>query len=80
MVCFVVSKNEEDPIKNDLDAQGQSTLKSVMESCLNSTKLLWLVLLPARLMKIHPKMKGLEWLQKIFHCKSMGIFQMLKCS
>ena len=47
-----------------------------MESCRNSnpSKLLWLVLLSARMKKIHPKMKVLEWSQHFSHYKSMGIF------
>ena len=71
---IVAFKNEEDPIKTEgtrvvtilfIDfshAQGQLTPKSVMESCPNSNpfKLLWLTLLPARLKKIHWKMKALE--------------------
>ena len=58
------------------DTQGQLTPKSVMESCqnLNSYKLLWFVLLPARMKTFHPKMKVLEWLQHFSHYKSMGIF------
>ena len=69
MGLLVAFKNEEDLIKNEgarvvtklfiifSDAQGQLTLKSVIESCLNSNsaKLLWLVLLSARMKKIHPK-------------------------
>ena len=57
-------------------AQGQLTPKSVMESCQNSnpSKLLWLTLLPARMKKIHWKMKALEWSQHFSHYKSMGIF------
>ena len=63
MGLLVACKNEEDPIKNEgarvvttlfidfSDAQGQLTPKSVMESCLNSNELLWLVLLYARIMK-----------------------------
>ena len=88
MVVFVGCKNEEDPIKNEgarvvttlfidfSQAQGQLTLKSVMESCRNSnpSKLLWLTLLPARVKKIHWKMKVLEWSQGFSHYKSMGIF------
>ena len=88
MVVLVTSKNKEDPIKNEgarvvttlsidfSDAQGQLTPKSVMESCQNSnsSKLLWLVLLSARMKKIHPKMPELEWLQYFSHYKSMGIF------
>ena len=82
-------KNEEDPIKNEgarvvttlfinfSDAQGQLTPKSMMESCRNSNsiELLWLVLLSAKMKKIHPKMKVLEWSQHFSHYKSMGIFQ-----
>ena len=68
-MSFLVScNNEEDPIKNEgarvvttlfIDfsaAQGELTPKSVKESCRysNSSELLWLVLLPARMKKIHP--------------------------
>ena len=58
------------------DAQGQLTPKSEMESCLNlnQSKLLWLILLPARMKKVHWKMKVLEWSQRFSHYKSMGIF------
>ena len=88
-MCFLVAcKNKEDPIKNDgarvvttllidfCDAQGQLTPKSVMKSCRNSIpfELLRLVLLSARMKKIHPKMKVLEWSQHFSHNKSMGIF------
>ena len=61
---------------NFSDAQGQLTLKSVMESCRNSNsfELLWLVLLSARIKKIHLKIKVLEWSQHFSHYKSMGIF------
>ena len=56
--------------------QGQQTPKSGMESCRNSnpSKLLWLTVLPARMKKIHWKMKVLEWSQHFSHNKSMGIF------
>ena len=49
---------------------------SVMESCpnSNSSELLSLVLLSARVKKIHPKMKVLEWSQHFSHYKSMGMF------
>ena len=40
----------------------------------NSSELLWLVLLSARMKKIHPKMKVLEWSQHFSHYKSMGNF------
>ena len=87
MGVLVACKNE-DPIKNEgarvvttlfivfSHAQGQLTLKSVMESCRNSNplKLLRLNLLPARMKKIHWKMKALEWSQLFSHYKSMGIF------
>ena len=61
---------------NFSDAQGQITPKSVMESCRNSnsSELLWLVLLSARMKKIHSKMKVLEWSQHFSHYKSIGIF------
>ena len=61
---------------NFSDAQGQLTPKSVSESCRNSnsSELLWLVLLSARMKKIHPKIKVLEWSQHFSHYKSMGIF------
>ena len=88
MGLIVACKNQEDPIKNEgarvvtslfinfLDVQGQLTPKSVMESCGNSNsfELLWLVLLSARMKKIHPKMKVLQWSQHFSHYKSMGIF------
>ena len=88
MGLLVACKNEEDPIKHEgarvvttlfinfSDTQGQLTPKSVMESCRNSniSELLWLVLLYARMKKIHPKMKVLEWSQHFSHYKSMGIF------
>ena len=74
MVVLVTCKNERDPIKNEgtrvvttlfidfSEAQGQLTPKSMVESCQNSnsSKLLWLVLLPARISKMHLKMKA-EW-------------------
>ena len=77
MSVLVACKNEEDPIKNEgarvviklfndfSDAQGQLTPKSEIESCRNSnsSELLCLVLLPARMKKIHSKMKVLEWSQ-----------------
>ena len=88
MGVLVACMNEEDPIKNEgarvvtklfIDfshPQGKLTPRSVMGSCRNSnpSKLLWLTLLPARMKKIHWKMKALEWSQCISHYKSMGIF------
>ena len=61
---------------NFSDAQGQLTPKSVMESCRysNSLEVLWLVLLSARMKKIHPKIKVLEWSQHFSHYKSIWIF------
>ena len=40
----------------------------------NSFMLLWLFLLPARMKKIHLRMKPLEWSHHFSHYKSMGIF------
>ena len=88
MGLLVACRNEGDPIKNEgarvvttlfinfSDTQGQLTPKSVMESWpnSNSSELLWLVLLSARIKKIHPKMKVLEWSQHFSQYKSMGIF------
>ena len=88
MGLLVACKNVEDPIKNEearvvttlfinfSDAQGQLPPKSVIESCRNSnpSKLLWLVLLSARMKKIHPKMKVQEWSQHFSHYKSMVFF------
>ena len=88
MDLLVACKNEEDPIKNEgarvvttlfinfSDAQWQLTPKSAMESCRNSnsSELLRLVLLSAKMKKIHPTMKVLEWSQHFSHYKSMGIF------
>ena len=89
MGLLVACKNEVDPIKNEgarvvttlfinfSDAQGHLPPKSAMEICRNSnsSERLCLVLLSARMKKIHPKMKVLDWSQQISHCKSMGIFQ-----
>ena len=71
---LLTCKNEKDLIKNDgarvltrlyidfSEAQGQLTPHSVVESGQNwnSSKLLWLFLLPARMKKIQSKMKALE--------------------
>ena len=96
MDFLVACKNEEeeDPMQNEgarvvttlfinfYDAQGELTPKSVMESCpnSNSSKLLWLVLLSARMKKIHPKMKVLEWSQHFPIISLWGFFQTLKGS
>ena len=74
MGFLVACKNDEDPIENEgarvvttlfinfSDAQGELTPSSMMESCpnSNSSELLWLVLLSARMKKIHLNMKVLE--------------------
>ena len=73
MVVLITCKNE-DPIKNEgarvfttlyinfSDAQGQVTLQSLVESGRNSnsSKLLWLSSLPAKMKKIQSKMKEIE--------------------
>ena len=83
-IVLVTCKTEEDPIKSEGTRVPTSlvqflTPKSVVEfrRNLNSGKLLWLSLLPAR-MKIQSKIKALECLQDFPHYKSMGIF--FKCS
>ena len=87
MVVLVTCKNEEDPIKNEgarvfttlysnfSDAQGQITELVVVSGLnLNSSKLLCMSLLPARMRMIESKMKELECSQDFSHYKSMGIF------
>ena len=88
MVVLLTCKNKEDPIKNEgarafttiyidfSDAQGQITLELVVESGrnLNSSKLLCMSSLPARMRMIESKMKELECSQDFSHYKSMGIF------
>ena len=56
------------------DAQGQLTLQSEVEpgQNANSSEILWLFLLPARMKKIQSKMKLLEWPQHLPHYNSMG--------
>ena len=87
MDVLVAYNNEDNTIKNigarvvttlliDFSgAQGQLTLKSVKKYCRNSnsSKLLWLVSLPARMEMIHPKMKALDW-SHLSHYKSIEIF------
>ena len=88
MIVLVTCQNAEDPIKIEgarvvttlyidfSEAQGQLTPKSVMESCQNSnsSKLLRLVFLSAKMKTIHPKMTALEWSQYFSHYKSIRIF------
>ena len=88
MVVLLTCKKKEDPIKNEgarvfttiyidfSDAQGQITLESVVVSGrnLNSSKLLCMSSLPARMRMIKSKMKELECSQDFSHYKSMGIF------
>ena len=79
---------KKDPIKNEgarvvttlyvnfSDGQGQITPKSMMVSGrnLNSPKLSFMFLSPARMKMIQSKMKGLEWSQYFSHYTSMQIF------
>ena len=85
MDVLVICKYE-DPIKNEgarvdttlysnfSDAQGQITLVLVSGQNLNSSKLLCMSSLPARMRMIDSKMKELECSQDFSHYKSMGIF------
>ena len=61
---------------NFSDAQWQITLELVAVSVRNSnsSKLLCMSLLPARMRMIDSKMKELECSKDFFHYKSMGIF------
>ena len=88
MNVLITRKYEEDPIKNRgarvfttlyvnfSDTQGQITLESVVVSGrnINSSKLLCMSSLPARIRMIESKMKELECSQDYSHYKSMGIF------
>ena len=88
MVVLLTCKNKEIPIKNlgarvfktlyiDFsDAQGQTTLESVVELIgnWNSFKLSCMSSLPTRMKLINTKMKELEWSQDFSHYRSMGIF------
>ena len=88
MDVLFTCKYKEDPIKNEgarvdttfysnfSDAQGQITLVlvSVSGRNLNSSKLLCMSSLPARMRMIESKMKELECSQDFSHYKSMGIF------
>ena len=60
----------------NLDTQGRLTLLFVVRcgQKSNSSKLLWLSLLPARMKKIHQKMKALQWAQHFSNYKSMRTF------
>ena len=92
MVVLFTCKNDEDPIKNEgarvvtrlyiyfSDAQVQITPESVVVSGrnFNSSKLLCMSSLPARMKMIETKMKELEWSLHFFHYKSMGFF--FRCS
>ena len=97
MVVLLTCKNKEDPIKNEgarvfttiyidfSDAQGQLTLEWVVVSGrnLNSSKLLCMSLLPARMRMIKSKMKELECSQDFSHSSIIslwGFFQMLRGS
>ena len=57
------------------DTQGQLTPQSEVEPSQNSnsTEMLWLSFLPARMKKIHLKMKLLEWPKHFPHYYSMGV-------
>ena len=88
MDVLVTCKYEKDPIKNEgarvvttlysnfSDVQGQITLVlvSVSGRNVNSSKLLCMSSLPARMRMIDFKMKELECLQDFSHYKSMGFF------
>ena len=88
MDVLITCKYEEDPIKNEgarvlttlyitfSDVQEHITLVLVVVSGrnLNSSKLLCMSSLPARMRLIKSKMKELECLQDFSHYKSMGIF------
>ena len=59
------------------DAQVKYVDRSCQNS--NSSQLLCMSLLPARMKKIQSKMKGMESSQHFSHYKFMGFFQTIKC-
>ena len=81
-VCFVLYKATisgerlQDHWSSGSDVQGQITLVFVVVSGrnFNSSKLLCMSSLPARMRMINSKMKELECSQDFSHYKSMGIF------
>ena len=89
MVVIVTCKNDENPIRNMgarvfttlyiifSEAQGQVTPQSLVKSGRNSnsSKLLWLSSLSARMKKIQSKIKEIECSQHFSHYKSIGIFR-----
>ena len=88
IVVLVTCKNKEHPNKNECarvfttlyinfsNAQGQITPESVLVSSrnLNSSKLLFVSLLPVRMKMIQSKMKELECSQHFSNNKSIGTF------
>ena len=56
------------------DPQGQLTPHSLVRSgrILNSSEMLWMLLLPAKMKKIHSKIKALEWSQHFPYYNPMG--------
>ena len=92
MDVLVTCKYEENLIENEgarvdttlysnfSDAQGQITLVSVSGRNLNSSKLLCMSSLPARLRMIESNMKELACSQDFSHISLWGFFQTLKGS
>ena len=88
MAILVTSEYEEDRIKIEgarvattqnidyANTQGHVTPQSMVETrwISNSSEILWLSLLPARMKKIPLEMKALEHSQHLSHCKSMWTF------
>ena len=64
------------PIWTFPDAQWQLTPQSMVGygRISNNIEILWLFALPARMKKIQPKMKALEWPQHLSHYKYVGFF------
>ena len=91
MYVLVTYKNEEDQMKNELKRMVKTELyfrhsRAANYSYWSSVPKIKLiiafivVLVPARMMKIHPEMKTLECSQHYSHYRSMEIFQTFKGS
>ena len=87
MYVLVTYKDEENQIKNEgarvvttlysyiLDSQRQLTVAGGwVGRKIKLIQILWKSLLPAKMRKIHSKMRVLEWSQQISHSKSLQIF------
>ena len=89
MAVLITCKNKEEPIKNEgarvvttiylvFFRHSRAANSIVSDGIGQKSKLIQafmvVFILPARMKKVHPKMRGLEWSHHLSHYKSMGIF------